>query len=91
MQQGRYAGNVIASRVAGRPAPSPFRYFDKGNLAVIGRKFAVLESGRVRSPDSRRGACGPASTSRSFWQPETGSWSLANGRGRISRSSADHG
>lgn len=48
MQQGRYAGKVIASRVAGRPAPSPFRYFDKGNLAVIGRNFAILESGKVR-------------------------------------------
>jgi NADH dehydrogenase FAD-containing subunit len=48
MQQGRYAGTVIASRVTGRPAPAPFRYFDKGNLAVIGRNFAILESGRVR-------------------------------------------
>jgi len=48
MQQGRYVGKVIASRVAGRPAPAPFRYFDKGNLAVIGRNFAILESGRVR-------------------------------------------
>ncbi|MGH7893030.1 MAG: NAD(P)/FAD-dependent oxidoreductase [Candidatus Binatia bacterium] len=48
LQEGRYAGQVIASRVAGRPAPSPFRYFDKGNLAVIGRNFAILESGRLR-------------------------------------------
>ena len=48
MQQGRYVGNLIAGRVAGRPAPAPFRYVDKGNLAVIGRNFAVLESGRFR-------------------------------------------
>ena len=48
MQQGRYAGTVIASRVAGRAAPAPFRYFDKGNLAVIGRNFAILETGRLR-------------------------------------------
>jgi NADH dehydrogenase FAD-containing subunit len=48
MQQGRYAGRVIASRVAGRTAPAPFRYFDKGNLAVIGRNFAILETGRLR-------------------------------------------
>lgn len=48
MQQGRYAGTVIASRVAGRTAPAPFRYFDKGNLAVIGRNFAILETGRLR-------------------------------------------
>ncbi len=48
MQQGRYVGKLIASRVAGRPAPPPFSYFDKGNMAVIDRNFAILESGRVR-------------------------------------------
>jgi NADH dehydrogenase FAD-containing subunit len=48
MQQGRYVGKLIASRVAGRPAPKPFRYFDKGNMAVIGRNFAILESGRLQ-------------------------------------------
>ena len=29
-------------------APPPFRYFDKGTMAVVGRGFAVLQSGRVR-------------------------------------------
>jgi len=48
MQQGRYVGKLIASRVAGRPAPPPFRYFDKGNMAVIDRNFAILESGKLR-------------------------------------------
>src|SRR5262245_14208922 len=48
LQQGRYVGRLIATRVAGRPAPPPFRYVDKGNLAVIGRNYAVLESGTVR-------------------------------------------
>jgi len=48
LQQGRYVGELIATRLAGSPAPPPFRYFDKGNLAVIGRNFAILESGRVR-------------------------------------------
>jgi NADH dehydrogenase len=47
MQQGRYAGRLIDRRIAGRPAPGPFRYFDKGNLAVVGKGFAVLQSGRV--------------------------------------------
>jgi NADH dehydrogenase len=47
MQQGRYVGRSIAGRVAGQPPPQPFRYFDKGNMAVIGRNFAILESGRV--------------------------------------------
>src|SRR5207237_2839592 len=41
------AGRLIASRIAGKPAPGPFRYFDKGNLAVVGKGFAVLQTGRL--------------------------------------------
>ncbi len=48
MQQGRYAGDLIRKRIAGEPVPPPFSYFDKGNLAVVGKGFAVLESGKVR-------------------------------------------
>jgi NADH dehydrogenase len=48
MQQGRYAGNLIRRRVVGKPLSGPFRYFDKGNLAVVGKGFAVLEAGKVR-------------------------------------------
>jgi NADH:ubiquinone reductase (H+-translocating) len=47
MQQGRHAGRVIHRRVTGQSAPRPFRYFDKGNMAVVGKGFAVLQSGRV--------------------------------------------
>jgi NADH dehydrogenase FAD-containing subunit len=47
IQQGRYAGKLIRSRVTGSPAPAPFRYFDKGNLAVVGKGFAVLQSGKL--------------------------------------------
>jgi NADH:ubiquinone reductase (H+-translocating) len=48
IQQGRYAGKLIRVRTAGSTAPPPFRYFDKGNMAVVGRGFAILESGKVR-------------------------------------------
>jgi NADH:ubiquinone reductase (H+-translocating) len=48
MQQGRYVGQVIRNRETGRPVPPPFRYFDKGNMAVIGRGFAILDSGPVK-------------------------------------------
>jgi len=48
MQQGHYVGTVIANRETGRPAPPSFRYFDKGNMAVIGRGFAILDSGFVK-------------------------------------------
>src|SRR5207302_7651678 len=47
MQEGRYAGRLIHRRLIGEPAPSPFRYFDKGNLAVVGKGFAVLQSGKI--------------------------------------------
>jgi len=49
MQQGRYAGRVIHRRVTGQSAPGPFRYFDKGNMAVVGKGFAVLQSGKVHA------------------------------------------
>src|SRR5262249_32724391 len=48
MQQGRYAAKVIRSRITGSPPPGPFSYFDKGNMAVVGKGFAVLESGKVQ-------------------------------------------
>ena len=41
MQQGGYAANVIVRRVKGKEPPPPFHYFDKGDLAVIGRGNAV--------------------------------------------------
>ena len=41
MQGGTYAANAILRDIKGRPAPPPFRYFDKGSLAVIGRAAAV--------------------------------------------------
>jgi NADH:ubiquinone reductase (H+-translocating) len=47
IQQGRYAGKYITRQVMGQALPGPFRYFDKGNLAVVGKGFAVLESGKV--------------------------------------------
>jgi NADH dehydrogenase len=47
MQQGHYAGKLIRRRLGGKPSPRPFRYFDKGSMAVIGKGFAVLQSGKV--------------------------------------------
>jgi NADH dehydrogenase len=47
LQQGRYAAKSISRKVSGKGPLPPFRYFDKGNLAVVGKSFAVLQSGRV--------------------------------------------
>jgi NADH:ubiquinone reductase (H+-translocating) len=48
MQQGRYAGKVIHRRITSSTPPGPFSYFDKGNMAVVGKGFAVLQSYKVR-------------------------------------------
>ena len=48
IQQGRYAAKVIHSRITGGSSPAPFSYFDKGTMAVVGKGFAVLQSGKVQ-------------------------------------------
>jgi len=48
MQQGRYAAKVIHNRIAGKRPPDSFSYFDKGSMAVVGKGFAVLQSGKVQ-------------------------------------------
>jgi NADH dehydrogenase len=47
MQGGRYAARVIQGRLAGRPPRRPFHYFDKGNMATIGRFAAVANVGKL--------------------------------------------
>jgi len=41
MQGGAYAAKVIRARVEKKPEPPPFHYFNKGDMAVIGRAAAV--------------------------------------------------
>jgi NADH dehydrogenase len=43
IQEGRYVGAVIERRVRGRPAPAPFWYWDKGDMAIVGRTFAIAD------------------------------------------------
>jgi len=40
---GKYAGDVIRRRVAGQSPLDPFWYWDKGDLAVVGREFAAAD------------------------------------------------
>ena len=40
IQMGTYAGQQILAQIAGRPS-QPFHYFDKGDMATIGRQSAV--------------------------------------------------
>jgi NADH:ubiquinone reductase (H+-translocating) len=48
IQQGRYVGRFIATELKGKSSRRPFRYFDKGSMAVIGKNFAILETRRIR-------------------------------------------
>ncbi len=48
IQMGAYAGAAIGRDLRGRPPRDrPFRYFDKGSLATIGRGKAVLDAGPI--------------------------------------------
>jgi NADH:ubiquinone reductase (H+-translocating) len=42
IQEGRHAGEQVARLIAGKPTSS-FRYHDKGTMATIGRRSAVVE------------------------------------------------
>jgi NADH dehydrogenase len=47
IQQGRYVAKVIQRRIRGEKSPA-FHYFDKGNLATIGRGAAVADLNFLR-------------------------------------------
>jgi NADH dehydrogenase len=47
IQQGRYAGRLVRRRLRGESI-KPFHYFDKGNVATIGRGRAVVDLGFLR-------------------------------------------
>jgi NADH dehydrogenase len=49
IQEGKYVAEVVHARLAGRPAPGPFKYRDLGLIAAIGRNSAVADLfGRIR-------------------------------------------
>jgi NADH:ubiquinone reductase (H+-translocating) len=46
MQGGKHVAKIIRSEVKGEPARPPFKYWDKGNMATIGRASAVVATKR---------------------------------------------
>jgi len=48
MQEGRYVASMIADRVVGSVEKKAFRYHDKGNLATVGRSYAIVDMGSIR-------------------------------------------
>ncbi|HEX7735809.1 MAG TPA: NAD(P)/FAD-dependent oxidoreductase [Ktedonobacteraceae bacterium] len=49
MQQGRYVAALIKQRVTTGGAEKPFRYVNKGNLATIGRSYAIVDLKGMRA------------------------------------------
>jgi len=43
IQEGKYVANLIRRRVAGLGKPEPFWYWDKGDLTIVGRTYAVAD------------------------------------------------
>lgn len=48
IQEGKYVARAIRCRVAGESAPPPFWYWDKGDLAIVGRTYALADLRFVR-------------------------------------------
>jgi len=48
IQEGKYVADVIRRRVEGRQQPEPFWYWDKGDLAIVGRTYAVADLRFIR-------------------------------------------
>lgn len=48
IQGAKYAAKTIDGRLKGKAPQKPFKYFDKGSMAVIGRFRAVMMVGRFR-------------------------------------------
>ena len=50
MQEGRYVASVIVQLVSGKARSdiARFHYFNKGNLATVGRSYGIIDLGRIR-------------------------------------------
>jgi NADH dehydrogenase len=48
IQGGTYVARLIVRRVNGKRPAKPFWYWDKGNMAIVGRTFAVADLKHVR-------------------------------------------
>lgn len=47
IQEGQYVAKLIHSESAGKPNRKPFKYWDKGSLATIGRAAGIAQFGKV--------------------------------------------
>lgn len=48
LQQGKYLARLIKKEIVGKTEREPFHYFDKGNLATVGRAYAIAEFTKLK-------------------------------------------
>jgi NADH:ubiquinone reductase (H+-translocating) len=48
IQGGKYVASLIRRRVAGQRSAKPFWYWDKGNMAIVGRTYAIADLKHAR-------------------------------------------
>jgi NADH:quinone reductase (non-electrogenic) len=48
IQEGQFVAEVVRRRLEGRAQPKPFWYWDKGDLAIVGRTYAVADLRFIR-------------------------------------------
>jgi NADH dehydrogenase len=48
MQEGRYVASFIKQDIAGNKQHKPFHYFNKGNVATVGRSYGIVDLGWIR-------------------------------------------
>ena len=53
IQMGKYAAKSIMLRIQDKPALPPFRYFNKGDMATVGRRFAVYQLRELKTPSGK--------------------------------------
>ncbi len=54
IQMGKYVAIRIKNLTTGKPDLPPFRYFDKGNMATVGRRFAIYDLAELKTPSGKR-------------------------------------
>ena len=63
IQEGKYVAGLIRRRVQGQGPPAPFWYWDKGDLAIVGRTYALADLRFYGSRDFQPGLSGRLCTS----------------------------
>jgi NADH dehydrogenase len=48
MQEGRYVASLIKQNIAGHMQHQSFHYFNKGNVATVGRSYGIVDLGWIR-------------------------------------------